>query len=77
MTLKLLHLLKLLLEEKQPKYLVKVDDDVYLQVPRLPHAMQRWQQRNAGMCCQNQPLVAPHSISPISFTTAQITLVAS
>ncbi len=49
MTMKLVKLLKLLLANHQPKYLVKVDDDVYLQVPRLPHALQRWQERRAGV----------------------------
>jgi hypothetical protein len=31
-----------------PQYIVKVDDDVYLRLDRLPHAVAQWQDIDAG-----------------------------
>lgn len=31
-----------------PQYIVKIDDDVYLRLDRLPHAVQQWHDIRAG-----------------------------
>jgi hypothetical protein len=50
-------------EQYNPQYIVKVDDDVYLRLDRLPHAVAQWHDISAGgmpacMCSAHRRSVA-------------------
>ena len=49
LTNKTVAFLKLITTEYDPKFVVKVDDDVYLRVDRLPYAVKQWTAFNSGM----------------------------
>ncbi len=34
------------------QYIIKVDDDVYLRLDRIPHAIQQWTDIHAGKTCK-------------------------